>query len=366
MKKFRWLSVALAICIMLGGAPIGASGHVYAKDNDNENQETIQDETQELPGEEGDNGTGDDPIEEQPTPSVPVTKEEKKLAAKKAVNIKNPSLKVDAKYALLMDAQNGKVCYQKKALEHTPSASTSKLITAIAACEIFGSKDKLKVGNELKMVAWDASRAGFAKGEKMSLKQALSGLLLPSGCDAAYIIAVNGGRKLAGNRKLSDKKAVKKFMDYTNKIAFEIGAVNSNFITPDGYHASGHYTCAYDMALIGKKAMEYKTICDITKKSFIKTKLSSGQTKRWTNTNALVNKKSEFYMPNCIGLKTGTTSKAGACLVAAVKRDGKQYIAVILKGVGDGRFADASKLLKYGLKLPKTSKRSGMLVTDAA
>ena len=68
---------------------------------------------------------------------------------------------------------------QKKALEHTPSASTSKLITAIAACEIFGSKDKLKVGNELKMVAWDASRAGFAKGEKMSLKQALSGLFSP-------------------------------------------------------------------------------------------------------------------------------------------------------------------------------------------
>ncbi|MCR4955497.1 MAG: D-alanyl-D-alanine carboxypeptidase [Lachnospiraceae bacterium] len=282
-----------------------------------------------------------------------------KEVAKEALAIENPEgLSVAADYSILMDVDTGSVLYQKSALKKTPSASTSKLITAIAACELLDEDETMKIGSEVNRAAWDASKAGFKKGQKVKLEHLLTGLLLPSGCDAAYILAVKGGRSLAGDEIISQKKAIKKFMAYCNKIAKDIGCANSNFVTPDGYDATNHYTCAYDMALIGKKALAYPMIADIVKKNYAKVKIVSGKTFTWYNTNALLYRNTANYVKDCIGLKTGTTGKAGKCLVAAVTVYDKTYISVVLHDTKSGRFTDSKKLLTYAIDTYLTSSTS--------
>ncbi len=100
-----------------------------------------------------------------------------------------------------------------------------------------------------------------------------------------------------------------------------LGAENSCFVTPDGYDALGQYTTAYDMAMIALEAVKSKTILNITAKSSMKLTLDSGEKLTLRNTNALINKDSEWYNSSVIGLKTGTTSMAGRCLLSAAKNE---------------------------------------------
>jgi D-alanyl-D-alanine carboxypeptidase (penicillin-binding protein 5/6) len=135
-----------------------------------------------------------------------------------------------------------------------------------------------------------------------------------------------------------------------NKKAGELGAENSCFVTPDGYDAIGQYTTAYDIGRIALAAAKNKSITKITAKSSVNLTLASGQKLYLKNTNALLNKDSEWYNPNVIGLKTGTTSMAGHCLISAAKNKTGMVISVVMNSTVKGRWNDANKLLQYGLK----------------
>lgn len=128
-----------------------------------------------------------------------------------------------------------------------------------------------------------------------------------------------------------------------------MGVKNSCFKTPDGYDALGQYTTAFDMGLIGLAAAQNKTIMEISQKSRSRNLFASGEDITWENTNSLINRNSPRYFSKATGLKTGTSTMAGKCLVATASSGDQEVLCVVMNSTSAGRFEDATKLLKYGL-----------------
>jgi D-alanyl-D-alanine carboxypeptidase (penicillin-binding protein 5/6) len=266
-----------------------------------------------------------------------------------ALDITNPKIKISATSAILFDGDTKEVLYYKEPVSPVFPASTAKILSALVGLDWCDLDEEVTVGDEVSMIASDSSKANIRKGHVLDIETVLEGMLLPSGNDAAYVMAAYVGRKSLENPKASKEKAVKEFTRLMNEKAIELGAVNSNFVTPDGYDAIGQYTTAYDMGMIALEAAENKTIIKISKKSSAKNTLISGQTITWNTTNSLIKKDSPRYFPYAIGLKTGTTTMAGRCLLAAARKDDKLIVCVIMHSTAQGRWSDATKLLEYGL-----------------
>ena len=140
------------------------------------------------------------------------------------------------------------------------------------------------------------------------------------------------------------------FVELMNNKAKELGVKNSCFKTPDGYDAIGQYTTAYDMGLIGIAAAENETIIDVSNQGSSRNIFVSGEDVTWNNTNKLVTRYSGQYYSHAIGLKTGTSTMAGRCLVAAAEYEGKKVVCAIMDSSSAGRWEDAIALLQYGLE----------------
>jgi D-alanyl-D-alanine carboxypeptidase len=138
--------------------------------------------------------------------------------------------------------------YEKDADAQVAPASTTKMLTAITALDFCGPYDAVTVGEEIERMASDASRAYLNQGDRLYVRQLLVAMLLPSGNDAAYSLAVFTGRKIAGDQSLSIDDALSLFYDAMNAKAEAVGAAHSHFLSPDGYDADGQYTTAYDLA----------------------------------------------------------------------------------------------------------------------
>lgn len=266
-----------------------------------------------------------------------------------ALDIVNPSIKLNAESAILFDADTKEVIYHKNPIIAEYPASTVKLLTSLVAVDWCYLDEEVNIGNEIKMIAKDSTKAGLHVGEIATIRILLEGMLLPSGNDAAYAVAAYVGRKSLQSEGANRVEAVTEFVRLMNAKAKQLGAINSNFKTPDGYDAVGQYTTAYDMGMIGLAAVKNETILEISNKAKTSNIFISGEDITWKNTNALVKKDSGLYYSDCIGLKTGTSTMAGRCLVAAGRRNGKEVVCVIMDSTSQGRWQDAISLLNYGL-----------------
>lgn len=267
-----------------------------------------------------------------------------------ALNIKNPDIEVDATAAILFDADTKEVLYHKNPVKVVFPASTAKLLTALVALEWCQEDEAVTLGNEIKMIASDSTRAYLSVGQVLSIRNLLEGMLLPSGNDAAYGIAVYVGRKALQNPQATMEEALHEFILLMNNKAKALGVKNSCFKTPDGYDAIGQYTTAYDMGLIGMAAAKNKVITEITELSKSRNIFISGEDVTWTNSNKLISRYSGQYYSRAYGLKTGTSTMAGRCLIAAAELDGRTVVSVIMDSTSTGRWEDSIALLKYGLK----------------
>lgn len=261
-----------------------------------------------------------------------------------------------ARCAVLLNG-NGKVLFSKREDSKAYPASTTKVLTALVAIENGNLADIIRVGDEANMPKPGSSIAGLRYGEKFSLKELLNALMIPSGNDAAYVIAAYVGRK-TGGEDLSDKAAVKAFIALMNKRAEELGATNSHFTIPDGFHEEEHYTTALDMARIAAAAMVNDTFAQIVSKRQyklpdVKGKDKDGkeqmQKREFTNTNELLNPSSKSYLKSCTGIKTGYTGEAGFCLVSSASEGDKTVIAVVFDSTKEDVWQDARALLVWGL-----------------
>ncbi|AWI03814.1 D-alanyl-D-alanine carboxypeptidase family protein [Clostridium drakei] len=217
---------------------------------------------------------------------------------------------VDAGYAIALDSKSKVVLYEKKAYTLVPMASTTKIMTTLVAIKYGDLERKIEVSG--KSAGIRGSKVGLKKGEKISLKELLYGLMLRSGNDAAIAIAegVSG--------------SVEEFVQLMNEYASEIGVLNTHFHSPHGLDYEDHYTTAYDLALITAKAKEIKLFNDI-----VSSKDVDGKTYNFTRSYHNINK-ILWELPDANGVKTGYTGKAGKCLVTSSKVQGNDVIVVVL------------------------------------
>lgn len=257
-----------------------------------------------------------------------------------AEDIENISVDIMATNAYVIQADTNSVLFQKNSDEHIAPASTAKILTALIVLDYCSLENTITVGSEIDLIASDSSRAGLNHGDMLTVKQLLYAMLLPSGNDAAYTLAVNAGKKIAGKDGLGVQQAVIVFVNAMNQKAKEVGATASNFINPDGYDADGQYTTAFDLAQIAKACLSNDTLFEIMSSYKINDTWTNGREVTYFNTNSLLNPDSQYYYSNAVGLKTGTTGDAGSCLVSAAAINGQTYICVVMGSSAGIRFSD--------------------------
>ena len=247
--------------------------------------------------------------------------------------------------AVLYCVDDNRVLYNDGAEIKTAPASMTKLITASVMLEYMKPGDIVTVGTELSLVNPGSSICYIEEGNRLTVQDLLTGMLLNSGNDAAYTAAVTTARAANPDKKLTDEEAVQIFVTMMNELAAKLGMSNSYFMNPDGWDNSDQCVTGADMIKLCKHALSNSVIRRIVGTFRKNVVFESGEEITWTNTNSLLDPNSTYYLENAIGMKTGTTDNAGCCLAAAFKKDGKTYISVVTGcNTSDDRFEATQKL----------------------
>ena len=285
-----------------------------------------------------------------------------KVVEKENVSTINPY--VNCTYSSVYDFTNDTYIFQKNADNKAYPASTNKIITAITAVQNAPLDLKITVGDELDYMYQGSSpgTAGSKKGQVWTLRQLLYAMLLPSGNDSAYTIAAGVARSLPGNENKSTLELLKIFANLMNGVRDQVGANNSHFMhAPDGnsYYLPGgdsstpnlyderlynQYVTANDMIKFAKLAFNYPAIANVTSTVTKSFKIVSGESFTFNNTNQLIKSSSSNYYKYAVGLKTGTTTPAGQCLIFGAEKDGRFVIAAVMKATN--RYSDSLAILR--------------------
>ncbi|MFD6905332.1 D-alanyl-D-alanine carboxypeptidase family protein [Streptomyces sp. NPDC060077] len=252
-----------------------------------------------------------------------------------------------AKGGYVMNNANGRTLYTKGGDTRRSTGSTTKIMTA----KVVLAQKNLNLNSTVTIqkaysdyiVSRTASSARLIVGDKVTVRQLLYGLMLPSGCDAAYALADKFGTGTTRSAR------VKSFIAKMNADAKKLGLKNTHFDSFDGIGNGKNYSTPRDLTKIASSAMKNATFRAIvkTKKYTAKTRTKTGGTRTmapWTNTNTLLSSYS-----GTIGVKTGSGSTSKYCLVFAATRNGKTVIGTVLASSSAAqREKDAKKLLGYG------------------
>ena len=254
---------------------------------------------------------------------------------------KTSALGVSAQFACVIDAMTGNVLYEKNAYKKHSMASTTKIMTALVALENSSLNDIVTASANA--AGTEGSSIYLKPGEEITMEDLLYGLMLASGNDAAIAIAEHVGGDVETFARMMTKKAK------------EIGAKNTSFKNPNGLDAEGHFTTAYDLALITRYAMQNDKFKEIVSS---KTKTISNGTENYKRTLTNHNKLLNQY-PDCIGVKTGFTKKTGRCLVSAAEKNGFRVICVTLNAPDD--WNDHKNMLNFAFD---TYKAKPLIIKD--
>ena len=175
------------------------------------------------------------------------------------------------------------------------------------------------------MLDWDSSVADIQKGDTVTVEQLIAGMMLPSGNDAAYLLACETGKVLAKDENLTALNAAKTFVNEMNSQAAALGMTGTHFMNPDGIHDDNHYTTMKDLTVLGSLAMKTPLVMKYAAVAKLEVTLH-GQTVTWRNSNLLIDPSTPYYCPHAVGLKTGTTLAAGNCLLSAFQKDGRTLL----------------------------------------
>lgn len=237
------------------------------------------------------------------------------------------SLEVSAKSAVILNRQTKQVVFEKNAYEKRSMASTTKIMTALIACESGRLYECVTISEE--MCGAEGTSVGLKAGYKLRLYDLVCAMMLESGNDAANAVAIFLGKTAEGFSKMMNDKA------------YEIGMCSTNFVTASGLDHENHYTTAYDMALLGAYAMDnafLSSICSLksSKVEYIKPDIVVN----YSNHNRLL-----YSYDGVYGIKTGFTKKSGRCLVSAAKNEKGDFVCVTLNAPND--WNDHKKMFDY-------------------
>ena len=222
--------------------------------------------------------------------------------------------------AILVDPATGTVLYESNADDTRYPASTTKIMTALLTLEKANLDDVVTIEEaDLADVTSDSTIAGLLVGEQYTVRDLLYCLLLPSGNDAAYVLA----RYVGGSTQA--------FVQMMNDHAAELGCTNTHFVNPCGMPADDHYSCARDLYRMAYAAMQNPTFAEIVAtRTYALPETPRQPARELKNTNLLLNPEESCYYEPCLGIKTGYTEDAGRCLVAAAEQNGLTLYCVVL------------------------------------
>ena len=250
---------------------------------------------------------------------------------------------IDASNAFVM-GKNGTVYYARSADEQAKIASITKVMTAILAVENCKMDEKITVSNAAATVG--NSTAGLLEGDELTVEQALRGLMIPSGNDAAIALAEHVGKKLDPKTK----DAVATFVKAMNEQAEKLGCTGTLFENPHGLDfdewAGDMHSTAHDVALMMQEAMKDDTIREVmaSKDPWIEVTGADGS----DHSHSMDTHNVLLGQDGNIGGKTGTTDDAGYCFASAYNRDGDEIYTVVLNSsTTDQRFADTATLASW-------------------
>ncbi len=264
------------------------------------------------------------------------------------------SIDTSAASAILVEADSGKVLFEKNADEVRAPASITKLMTVLLAVEAIERGD-VQLADEVTAsdtcrddLSYDSSTQNIQPGEIMPLEELLYCALVPSANEAANIVAEH----ISGSREA--------FIDLMNSRAKELGCTSTNFKNAHGLPAEGHYSTARDISLIALEAINHPLLLEISgtkSREIPATNMSDVRYIKNTNRLILIDNNSSLHYKPATGLKTGYTDAAGYCLAASAEKDGVRMVCIVLgcesETAEDGStvpltFAEAKKILEWG------------------
>ncbi len=263
-----------------------------------------------------------------------------------------PELTLTARHSFIYIPETGQFLMLKgNEDDRIYPASITKLFSTYVALLHMNPEEMVTVGNEVNTVSADSSIAGLRRGDKLTVKQLVEAMLLPSGNDAAVVLAVATGRKLENNPQMSYTAAKTRFVEEMNRWAKTFGLTGTHFENPDGYHNENHYTTCRDMQKIGQMALTNKVIRQAMATQKVVVDLQYDYPGGWKNTNLLIQPGSEYYNDAAIGMKTGYTRAAGYCLMSAFAVEGNTLMVGVF-GCPEmmDRFEDAQKIYDAYIK----------------
>jgi D-alanyl-D-alanine carboxypeptidase (penicillin-binding protein 5/6) len=253
-----------------------------------------------------------------------------------------------AKGGYVMNNATGTTYYTKAADTRRSTGSTTKIMTI----EVVLRQKNLNLNAKVTVqkaysdyiVAKNASSAHLIVGDKLTVRQLLYGMMLPSGCDAAYALADKYG---VGSSRAA---RVKQFIGQMNSTAKTLGLKNTHFDSFDGIGNGSNYSTPRDLTKLASTAMKSGEFRTVVKTRTVKTKATTKSNGyryySWTNTNTLLG-----TYTGAIGVKTGSGPEAGYCLVFAATRGNRTVIGTVLASSSiTQRATDAKKLMDYAFK----------------
>ncbi len=342
--------------------------------------------------------------------STPVSKAEtevsKEESKEEVINFKsdakftkNPSLlstqvkkaldnEIMSSYVVLYDTTTDQIIYERDSEKKCYPASTTKLMTAVVSSKYLKKNDLITVGDEIKLIGYDSSVANLKKGMKLTYEMLLDALLLPSGNDAAYTIAVATAKAYKQDDSLKNEECIKIFAELMNQAAKEMGCKGTHFTAPDGFHDDDHYVTASDMLRIATYAANTPIVMNSCKKYEAEWELPDPETKTesdeeseasvidgtesseensdetlpaedelpkemiWYNSNQLLDKDGGQYSRYATGMKTGYTDEAGTCVVSSATMSNHTLIAVVMKSPSNyQKYHESNLLFTVGFNL---------------
>ena len=286
----------------------------------------------------------------QPTETTAPTTPTAPSEPTKPTEPEGPSLQ--SRDAFVYDCRTGKFLFTTGDIhDKLYVASITKLYTAYVALMYLKPTDIVTVGNILDTLPSDSSIALLNPKDKLSVADLILGMLLPSGGDAARVLAVAAGKAYLGTTDETEYYYYEAFVREMNRQAQLLGMNDSNFKNPDGYHDPDHYMSLADAARLGELCLTSSRIMEsMQTKVYTAIVHNTARDILWTNTNKLIfqDRYPEFYHPQAVGGKTGYTSAAGNCLLSTfMVEDGYLIIGAFGSETRDGRFNDTLKLFKY-------------------
>ena len=233
-----------------------------------------------------------------------------------------PVQAVSAQKCILLDAQTGRVLYEKNADEPGLIASTTKIMTALIVCEQCNVLDRMRIPAEA--VGIEGSSMYLREGEVLTVQELLYGLMLRSGNDAAVALAIYCGGTVEG------------FAELMNDKARLLGMNSSHFENPNGLDSPGHYSTARDLGILTAYAMQNPIFAKT-----VSTKSVTIGSRVLQNHNKLL-----WQVDGADGVKTGFTKAAGRILVSSAQRSGRRLICVTMNAPDD--WNDHRHLLEDG------------------